>query len=489
MSNSQPNVIILGIDSLSPENLTEKSMPFVHQLLKKSVLFTNSISPLARTYPAWCSILTGLYTKNHHGDENLVSRHRVDSKKSIVWQLNQLGYYSVYATDDRRFNSLDKDFGFRKIIGPALGVNDVMLGSYNDFPLSNLLINFRLSEWLFPYNFSNRASYFSYYPASFSKKLERDLSTIPKAQPLFLAVHFTLPHWPYAYAESLANEVNNEFSIKGRTQLYNQALKRVDKQFQEFYYFIQQHGFFTNSLVIVLSDHGEALYVPNSRLTNHKNYQNKTKSRLAEYFKDKTNTVLDKSAGHGSDILSPKQYQNVLAFNIYKKGILVTGTNRIKTRVALIDLAPTILHFLDLPQKYKVDGISILSTIINPKYELPQRMFYIESGMYPNQGFSKEKAIELGRKIFIVNPHNKELELKSNALININEHKLYGIIKGNWILALYPDISSYIPVIQNLHSGQWVDDLNSNFAQSTPAVELKEELIKFYGKQIVLPIS
>jgi hypothetical protein len=116
-------------------------------------------------------------------------------------------------------------------------------------------------------------------------------------------------------------------------------------------------------------------------------------------------------------------------------------------------------------------------------------MFYIESGMYPNQGFSKEKAIELGRKIFIVNPHNKELELKSNALININEHKLYGIIKGNWILALYPDISSYIPVIQNLHSGQWVDDLNSNFAQSTPAVELKEELIKFYGKQIVLPIS
>nr|WP_277619246.1 alkaline phosphatase family protein [Legionella norrlandica] len=187
----RPNIIILGIDSLSPESITAKSMPFLNHLLANSFRFTNTISPLARTYPAWSSILTGLYPKNHLAEENLVERKQVKSQDSIVWELNKLGYTTIYATDDRRFNSIDKDFGFKKIIGPKTGVNDVMLGSYNDFPLGNLLINFRISFWLFPYNYNNRASYILYYPETFTRELERELS-LEQNFPVFLAVHFAL---------------------------------------------------------------------------------------------------------------------------------------------------------------------------------------------------------------------------------------------------------------------------------------------------------
>ncbi|KTD62321.1 sulfatase-like hydrolase/transferase [Legionella shakespearei] len=486
--NTQPNIIILGIDSLSPESVNRKNMPFLSQLLESSVQFTNAISPLARTYPAWCSILTGLYTEHHHAEENLVAKNTVDSQASIIWQLNQAGYNTIYATDDRRFNSIDRDFGFQKVIGPKLGVNDVILGSYNDFPLGNLLINFRVSSWLFPYNYSNRASYFSYYPDTFSEKLERDLSLQPKNKPVFLAVHFTLPHWPYAWAKSLPEEVNNEFSLTKRDKLYQSALRRVDKQFHSFYSYLKNNDYFTDSLVIILSDHGEALYYPGSRLTNYQNYQSLLSSRLAEYFKNKTATELDKSAGHGSDILSPRQYHSVLAFNIYKNGKMLTGTGTIKTRVALIDLAPTILAFLNMQSAANMDGISLLPSIMNPRQSVPQRTFFIESGMYPNQDFSKEKAIELGHILFRVNPDNGELELKPNELININNNKLYGVIQGDWILALYPDDTSYIPVIQNLSTGEWIDDLHSDFAQKTPAAELTKELQKFYGKKLVLPI-
>lgn len=486
--NSQPNIIILGVDSLSPESVNKKNMPFLDQLLNESVQFTNAISPLARTYPAWCSILTGLYTEHHHAEENLVAKDTVNSQASIIWQLNQSGYNTIYATDDRRFNSIDRDFGFQKVIGPKLGVNDVILGSYNDFPLGNLLINFRISSWLFPYNYSNRASYFSYYPESFSEKLERELSHQPKNKPVFLAVHFTLPHWPYAWAKSLPEEVNNEFSLTKRDNLYQSALRRVDRQFHSFYSFLKDHNYFTNSLVIILSDHGEALYYPGSRLTNYQNYQSLLNSRLAEYFKNKTATELDKSAGHGSDILSPRQYHSVLAFNIYQQGKKLTSTGKIKTRVALIDLAPTILAFLNLNSVPSMDGISLLHSIINPQQNLPQRTFFIESGMFPNQDFSKEKAIELGHILFRVNPDSGELEIKPQELININNNKLYGVIQGDWILALYPDEKSYIPVIQNLATGAWIDDLHSDFAQQTPAAELAKELQKFYGKKLVLPI-
>lgn len=484
----QPNIIILGIDSLSPESVKEINMPFLYHLLNDSVEFTNAISPLARTYPAWCTILTGLYSKHHHADENLVAKQLVNNKASIVWELNKLGYNTIYATDDRRFNNLDTDFGFKKIIGPKVGVNDVILGSFNDFPLGNLLINARISSWVFPYNYSNRASFFSYYPKTFSAKLVHDLSVQQRNKPLFLAVHFALPHWPYAWAKSSPAEVNNEFSLNKRDSLYQAAIKQVDKQFQSFYTYLKNNHYFDNSLVIILSDHGEALYYPDSRLTNFQNYQSSLNSRLAEYFKNKTATDLDKSAGHGSDILSPKQYHSVLGFMIYKNGQLITRTEQIATRVALIDLAPTILSFLNISNKPKMDGISLLQSIQNPTKTLPQRTFFIESGMFPNQDFSKEKAIELGHQLYNVNPDTGELELKPEELIKVNKDKLYGVISGNWILALYPDDTSYIPVIQNLITGLWIDNLDSDFAKTTPAAQLSQELKQFYGNKLAFPV-
>ncbi|CAM2755878.1 sulfatase-like hydrolase/transferase [Legionella worsleiensis] len=487
-TNTKPNILILGIDSLSPESINKKNMPFLYQLLNNSTQFTNTISPLARTYPAWCSILTGLYPKHHHAYENLVAKSSVNNSASIVWELNKLGYKTIYATDDRRFNNLGKDFGFQKIIGPKTGINDFILGSFNDFPLGNLLINAPISSWFFPYNYANRASFFSYYPSTFSAKLERELGPVSDGTPLFLAVHFALPHWPYAWAKSSPEEVNNEFSLSKRNTLYQSALQRVDKQFHSFYNYLEQQNYFTNSLIVILSDHGEALYYPDSRLTNYQNYQSSLSSRLAEYFKNKTATELDKSAGHGSDILSPKQYHSVLAFKIIQNGKEITAKAKIKTRVALIDIAPTLLNYLNIRSLSVMDGISLLNSILNPKSLPAQRTFFIESGMYPNQDFSKKKAIEIGHQIYNVNPQTGELEIKPKELTKINRDKLYGVIRGHWILALYPDDHSYIPVIQNLENGEWIDNLDSEFAQSTPAAQLAQKLKNFYGAKLAFPV-
>lgn len=488
LSSTQPNVIILGIDSLSPESINSENMPFFSQLIKNSSQFTNSISPLARTYPAWTSILTGLYAKHHHAEENLVAKNSVRSQDSIAWLLRKNGYYTIFATDDRRFNSIDTEYGFKKIIGPKAGVNDVLIGSFNDFPLSNLLINFRISTWLFPFNYSNRASYFSYYPQTFNEKLEQELSTDIQKFPVFLAVHFTLPHWPYAWAESLPEQVNNEFSIEKRDILYQQSLQRIDKQFQSFFTYLQQRNYFDDSLLILLSDHGEVLYYPNSRLTNYHNYQGKRPSKFAEYLKYHTATVLNKSAGHGSDILSPKQYHNVLAFRIYKNGHITTPTSQINRRIALIDLAPTIIDFLHLDNAQKMDGISLLPSILDPLFSLPQRIFFIESGMFPNQLLSKKKSIKIGELFYNVNPLSGELEIKPEKQQAISKQKLYGIIYGDWVLALYPGKRTYIPVIQNLLSGLWIDNLHSDFAQSTPAQQMYQQMQQFYGRELFLPL-
>lgn len=487
-SSPKPNVIFIGIDSLSPDSINSQNMPFLSQLIKNSTQFTQAISPLARTYPAWTSILTGLYAQHHHAEENLVAKSTVTNQLSIAWLLSNQGYNTIFATDDRRFNSIGKEFGFKTIIGPKLGVNDTLLGSFNDFPLGNLLINSRISAWLFPFNYSNRASFFSYYPQTFSSKLAKELTAITPEFPVFLAVHFTLPHWPYAWAESLPEQVNNEFSLEKRDLLYQQALQRIDQQYQSFFTYLQQRGYFENSLLIMLSDHGETLYYPGSRLTNYKNYQGKSPSRFAQYLQQHTATVLNKSAGHGSDILSPRQYHSVLAFRVYKKGRIITPITQINSRVALIDLAPTILDFLHLDNKQKMDGISLLPSILNPLQLLPQRIFFIESGMFPNQLLSKQKSIEIGKLFYNVNPVSGELEIKPDKIKTVNEQKLYGLISGDWVLALYPDARTYVPVIQNLATGLWSDDLHSDFAQSTPAKEMYQQMQQFYGSKLFLPL-
>ncbi len=487
-STSQPNIILLGIDSLSPESVNPKYMPFFSHLVQNSTQFTNAISPLARTYPAWTSILTGLYTEHHHAEENLVAKKGVKSEASIAWILKKQGYETVFSTDDRRFNGVDYDFGFEKIIGPKLGVNDVLIGTFNDFPLSNLLINYRISAWLFPFNYSNRASFFSYYPQTFSEKLQSDLATINHQKPLFLAVHFTLPHWPYAWAESLPEQVNNEFSIEKREILYQEALQRIDNQFKSFFLYLQENNYFNNCLLVILSDHGETLYIPNSRLTNNNNYQEKTPSQFASYLQKNTATELNKSAGHGSDILSPKQYHSVLAFRIYTDGKIKTQTRQINTRIALIDLAPTILSFRHLTPPTTMDGISLLSAILHPDVFLPQRTFFIESGMFPNQLLSRQKSMEIGKLFYNINSVNGELEIKPEKINVINQQKIYGIISGDWILALYPNKKTYLPIIQNLTTGAWSDDLHSDFAKSTPAQQMYNRMRHFYGNKLFLPL-
>ena len=481
----RPNIIIIGVDSLSPERINSKDTPALFQFMNSSVQFTETISPLARTYPAWASILTGLYPIHHQARENLVPLNRVKSSASFVWSLRKSGYYTVFATDDRRFNNLDKDFGFEEILGPKIGINEVLLGTFNDFPLSNLLVNFRISHWLFPYNFMNRAAHHTYYPATFDKALERMLAKNRDKQPLLLAVHFTLPHWPYAWAASSPAEVGDEYSVEERNELYHAAVRQADKQVGVLLKNLQNNDLLKNSLIIVLSDHGEALYDDVARKTNETNYQGNKPGQLADYFTRKTSTTLQKSAGHGSDLLSPAQYHCLLGFTIRKNNQFITPVKQISTRVALIDIAPTIYAFTKLPTLKNPDGISLFSTLVNQSTPPANRLFILESGMLPNQFISRTKAIEYGKLLFQVNPDNFHLELRPDKLNDINSMKLYGILQGDWLLTLYPDDKQYITVILRLSDNRWTDDLNSTFAKSSPIESMLQQLRQFYQEELL----
>ena len=476
------NIILIGVDSLGPKSISTKNTPALTHFIKDSVLFKETISPLARTYPAWSSILTGLYPHHHHARYNLMPPELVQSSSSVAWPLQHLGYQTIFATDDRQFNNMGKEFGFQTIIGSKLGVYDMLLGTFNDFPLSNFLVNLPFSHWIFPYNYINRASHFTYSPQSFDKALQYTLASRKQASPLFLAVHFTLPHWPYAWAESPPPK-SHEYSPKERAELYLAALNRVDQQVAKLLRELHQYGYLENSLVVLLSDHGEAFYVSGSRQTNQRSYQGPGVSKFSNYLKQKTSTTLERSVGHGSDLLSAAQYHCILAFKIYRQNQLITTPKVINTRVALLDIAPTIYAFLNKPARQQVDGISLLKPLISDENLLHERFFIMESGMLPNQFLSREKAKVLGKKYFTVDAQTSQLQLRKKELAALDAMKLYAVIEGNWILALYPDGDDYMPIIMNLYSGKWTDELTSDFARLSPATNLLNHLQLFYKKK------
>lgn len=483
-SSSAPNIILIGVDSLSPSRINYKNMPTLMNFIDNSVLFKEAISPLAHTYPSWSSILTGLYPQHHRARYNLMPPNDVKSSHSIAWKLQKLGYQTIFATDDRQFNNMGTDFGFQKIIGPRVGANDILLGTFNDFPLSNLLVNLPISRWLFPYNYINRASHFSYYPQSFDKALQKSLVPSKTVPPVFLAVHFTLPHWPYAWASSSPAQVRDEYNIEERGQLYTEALRQVDKQVANLLHTLQTYNYLENSIVILLSDHGEALYAPGSRQTSRLRYQGLGTSIFEDYLKRKTSTALDMSVGHGSDLLSTDQYHCVLAVKIYQHNHLSITPNVVNTRVALIDLAPTIYAFLGI-QTPSVDGLSLFKTI-QQQEPLPERAFIMESGMLPNQFLTREKTREAGKKFFTIDPITGQLHLRKEEFAILDEQKLYALIKGNWVLALYPDDNGYIPITLHLNDGKWTDQLTNDFAKTSPALDMFNYLQHFYHKQLTL---
>lgn len=482
--NKEPNLVIIGIDSLSPSQVTPDLMPNVSAFLKDSVHFQETISPLARTTPAWISILTGLYPLNHGARENLYPPQQVRHDDSLAWILQDKGYRTIFATDDRRFNNIDKTFGFAEIIGPNIGIYDILLGSFYDFPLSNFIINSRIGQWLLPWNYMNRAGYFSYYPSTFDKAIQRIISQDNDHRPMFMAVHFTMPHWPYAWARSKTDQITFQSESGNNQRLYHQAIQIADQQVGRLLDFLKKAGILKNSMVILLSDHGESLFVKGARKTQAIHYKGKEEHLFTNYLKRKTDTELETSGGHGSDLLSPDQFNCLTGFQLFENGKRVSKAQSISTRIALIDIAPTLAEFFHFSLKQKPDGVSLLDTIKHQAQPVKNRFLMLESGLLPNMKLNRKNLEYYARQLYNINPLTLRIELRKDRLAYINSMKLYGIIYNEWLLALYPDDQQYIPVLLNLRSGDWSDNADSDFIKTSPFQQMLTKLRQFYAKDL-----
>ncbi|HSW93678.1 MAG TPA: sulfatase-like hydrolase/transferase [Gammaproteobacteria bacterium] len=485
-TSDKPDIILIGMDSVRPDFLGFfgylKNTPHLDGFLNHATVFADALTPLARTYPSWVSILTGVYPKLNSIRTNLADQSRLDLSETLPAVLREEGYHTVFATDETRFSNIDQRYGFDEVVTPPIGFNDFLIGTMNDFPISNLLINTSLGKYLFPYSYGNRAVFETYDPNSFLRLLQPMLRA-KRSKPTLLIVHFCLPHFPYAWERLPEKRVT--------LRHYQIALKRMDQQFHDFMVMLSQNKWLDHAVVVLLSDHGEAVEIPGDRMTDPDLFISDEKNAVKDiprfYPPSTAREKVNMSGGHGTDVLGLPQYHTVLAFRTF--GTKPNAIKIIPGIVSLMDIKPTLLTFLNLPLG-RGNGNPLEDYIFGDKNAVDtQEDFFTESDFSPEAVRSiypdERKVLFEGIDYFRIDPKTTRIVVKDNMMRMILSSKQFADYYGQWVLALYPQNNKVMmPVLVNLKTGYWTMDLNSEFAKDSPAHRMLRAMEIFFGSDI-----
>lgn len=247
----RPSVFVYMIDTLRADALgiygaERPTSPFIDGFARDAVVFERAWSPAAWTLPATASVLTGLYPSNHGLIDMSVSAKAEDSRPSIAEMLGDLGYETI---------AVSQSYVASQAYGLERGFDSFYL---NDVLGSEVQASGNV-RWFLWQHLKQR-------PAS--------------GPPVFAYLHTVDPHHPYAPRGAdarFARESSGWFGDDDRVltlhdaadaehsaddlrryrALYDGEVLYADRQFGAFLDFLRARGIYEQSLILLVSDHGE----------------------------------------------------------------------------------------------------------------------------------------------------------------------------------------------------------------------------------------
>ena len=409
---NKKNVFIIGIDSLNTNILSDKHTPFISDFIKNSTYLPNSYTHIARTFPSWMSILTGNYPATNKARFNLTDFDTLSTKESLPYYLKKVGYTNYFSLDERRFSHIDHRLFFDKTIGPPATLGEFIFSKLLDIPLLVITADLTFFNFLMPQLHDTRAAWQTYSPLKYNEKLKKSINI--DSSPIFLASHFTLPHWPYKTSHNKTNK-------KGLYEKYIESVELADNQVKDLIDFLSDSRLLENSVLFILTDHGESF------------------ARVEDMPKD--SEALVNLAGHGTSIVSHPQFNVLVSFKEYINGNEVKHKNiNSNLNYALSDITPSILDILGLEHNIAFDGNSIFKVT-------KQRSFPIESSLKPM--FNKSGNINLSgtvaqnANLFEISSSG-QLIIKNELYPKLIKEKQRGVIHDKWQLSIYPELNNSI---------------------------------------------
>lgn len=431
----RPHIIILGIDSLRLEQLRRfggtGATPNLDKFLDEADLFRDTTTPLGRTFSSWTAILTGRAPTMTGARFNLAERSSVRANPTIADVAREHGYRTVYSTDEVRFANFDESYGFDQVVTPRIGASDFIIGTYNELPLASLVINTRIGKWLFPFSYANRGVATMFEPETYVERLDHEVNF---DKPTLFISHLTAAHWPYYTAETPFG-VSKPVSEHDRP-MYRIGLTTADRMFGDIVAMLEAKGALRNALVIVLSDHGEALGLPNDSF-----FEN-------EFFRiEGMKAPLKMDAyGHGQSVLSRSQYQVLLGIRAFgaDPGFRTSGRT-LSYPVTVEDIAPTILDVLRVESDPLAAFGSSLSPLLRDEHasnNQPDRIRFTETDLrvLPGPGGMVDEAgtARQNSAFFEVDPVTARLHIRPSYAPLAIAYKERAAFTSHHLLAAIP---------------------------------------------------
>jgi arylsulfatase A-like enzyme len=478
----KPNIILLGIDSLRYDEVERNSerstTPNVDAFLDGALRFENAMTPLARTYPSWVSLITGKHPHTTGAFLNLLPQEHVRVGKTLPMMLREQGYRTAYAIDEVRFSNIDTSYGFDQAVTPPIGSADFIVGAMSDSPLLNLVGRTVIGKWFFPYGYANRATYQVYEPHTFVDRVEEEIDF---AAPMFLAAHMTLPHWPYLWRDSYPGGAEPDAARPG---FYRAAVARADRQFGEILANLEARGMLQNAIVVVFSDHGESFSAKADSLIKP---SDETLSALRAV----------PSWGHGTSVLTPHQYRIVLGIRAFGPArALMNGAGGVTQVAASIeDITPTVLDALKLDTKEQFDGISLLPELRaagSMSSAVSHRVRFTETEFNPlnlvdmTNDFTvvNAKSVAEATHYYEVDPETDRIEMKSQFLESLERNRQFAAVGWSKMLGVFPtpETRQFSFLVVDLKGGEpQLLDGGEDFGKDVEVDEMWTKLCRRFG--------
>lgn len=448
MDPVRPNVVVIGIDSLRPDHLPRfggpfKITPHLDQLLQGSAVFTDTLTTQPHTFPATVSILTGQWPVTSGARGNLFAPTLIDTGASIAHDFRRAGYATVLGLDETRFSNIDSQYGFDTVIGPRMGLGDFVMSMIADNVLVNLTTNNEAGRLLFPLLYGNRAIDYLYDPTAFSR-LVNDSIRKTGHRPLFLYLHFCVPHWPYRaqspyHMDFYTSLRQGQYADTGSA--YLRALGQTDVQVGRLLQTLKAQGVLDNAIVVTLSDHGEDFDMHKDKVLDERGAP--------------STTLVN---GHGGSAFRQPQTRVLLAIRRFGGPALVNGD--IDTPASLVDVAPTLVQMAGLSvHAGKFDGISLADAAIGKSAALDQdRIRFVESSFFP-RALNKKKidaaaVIDEASGMYEVAP-NGRVQVRGDYTDFQIRYRQKAAQLGRWIVATHEDSDTTGLVIDQSRKHWW----------------------------------
>jgi arylsulfatase A-like enzyme len=375
----KPNVLLILIDTLRADHLgcygyERPTSPNIDRFSSTGTLFKNAYCQMPTTGPSHASIFTSRYPKTHGILKNgwvLFDKHT-----TLAEILQNNGYVTGAVISSFAVSS---QFGF------ARGFE-----SYDEeFPPGEEGFGGKIWEgYTMPGAFHQRGDVTTRKAVSWIRE--------NKGKAFFLWAHYFDPHTPYKPPESyLEKFVEDDMSPSERQiALYDGEVRYVDDQVGKLLDVLKSEGLASDTIIIVMSDHGEGLG--------------------QHGWKE-----------HGF-FLYDEQAKIPLIFSF--PGVIPEGV-KLDSVVQSIDILPTLLDLLGLKQKADFSGRS-MADMLRKSEESDGRAAYLERRRYldgKRRGFpvrGDKLGVRQGKMKYIWAPDEETEELYD---LSVDKHELSNI--------------------------------------------------------------